>query len=134
MLLIERLSSNVVAYTATGLAASTPYHFRVRAYTSQGVSTVSNVAQATTLVDPGGSNQAPTAFDGSDTLKTTDTLEGTLDASDADADPLTYIIVAGPTHGSLLAPPDAFGNFRYQPDPGATAGSTDSIRFHVNDG
>ena len=44
--------ANATSYTATGLAAGTTYHFRVRAYNSGGDSAWSNTAQATTSVVP----------------------------------------------------------------------------------
>ena len=45
---IATLGVNIVSYQSTGLAASTPYYFRVRAYNTGGDSAFSNTASATT--------------------------------------------------------------------------------------
>lgn len=49
---IATVSSNVTSYTNSGLAASTAYTYRVRAYNSGGDSGYSNVATATTPAQP----------------------------------------------------------------------------------
>ena len=46
---IATVSSNVTAYTNTGLSANTTYRYRVRAYNASGTSGYSNIANATTL-------------------------------------------------------------------------------------
>ncbi|MCX7803962.1 MAG: Ig-like domain-containing protein, partial [Planctomycetota bacterium] len=53
----------------------------------------------------------------------------TLSASDVDGDPLTYIVVGGPSHGTLSG---AAPNLVYTPDPNWFG--SDSFTFKVNDG
>ena len=43
------LAANATAYSAIGLTASTTYYFRIRSFNSNGVSSNSNIASATTL-------------------------------------------------------------------------------------
>jgi large repetitive protein len=50
--------------------------------------------------------------------------------TDADGDPITAILVSGPTHGSLTLNPD--GSFTYTPDPNYHGG--DSFTYKPNDG
>ncbi len=49
---VAAVSANVTSYSATGLAAGTTYHFRVRASNPAGDSAYSNTASATTLQMP----------------------------------------------------------------------------------
>jgi hypothetical protein len=49
---IAMRGTNVTTYANIGLAASTTYHYRVRAYNGGGNSDYSNVASATTLPNP----------------------------------------------------------------------------------
>ena len=49
---IAVLGPNVQSYSSTGLAGSTTYHYRVRAYDGPNHSSYSNVASATTLAPP----------------------------------------------------------------------------------
>jgi len=49
---IGSVGAGVTNYTVTGLAALTPYYFRVRAYNSAGNSTYSGIANSTTLFVP----------------------------------------------------------------------------------
>jgi len=53
----------------------------------------------------------------------------TLTGADADSDPLTYTIVAPPTHGALSG---SGPNVTYTPDTGYSG--MDSFTFIVNDG
>ena len=46
--------SNVTSYTVTGLAASTLYHYQIRAYNTGGTSVSSGMTNVTTSIDPGG--------------------------------------------------------------------------------
>jgi hypothetical protein len=55
---IASLGANTTSYQSTGLAASTRYYYRVRAYNSAGNSAYSNTANATTQA---GGTTAPTA-------------------------------------------------------------------------
>ncbi|WP_298545589.1 endo-1,4-beta-xylanase [uncultured Aquimarina sp.] len=53
---IASVGSNRTSYTDNGLAASTTYSYRIRAYNTYGNSTYSNQASATTSSDTGGSS------------------------------------------------------------------------------
>jgi hypothetical protein len=57
-------------------------------------------------------------------------LSGTLMASDADNDPLTFALVAGPPNGSVSVL--ANGSFTYTPNPGFTG--SDTFAFSASDG
>lgn len=77
-----------------------------------------------------GSNRAPVAHD-SVTATTTDVaISGTLVASDADGDDLTYTITSGPSLGVVQLVNAATGEYTYL---SATAGS-DSFSFLASDG
>ena len=53
-----------------------------------------------------------------------------LNDSDADSDPLTAVVNASPTNGTVALNSD--GSFTYLPNPGYTG--TDSFTYHANDG
>lgn len=57
---------------------------------------------------------------------------GTLGASDANGDPLTYSVVGAPAHGRLNIIDISTGEFNYYPDIGYLG--ADSFTFRVNDG
>jgi hypothetical protein len=75
------------------------------------------------------SNKAPVAAPGSATTKEDTAVAVTLAASDADGDTLAYMVVAGPSHGSL----SGTGASRTY-TPAADYSGTDSFTFKVNDG
>jgi titin len=56
---IDTVGAEVTSYASTGLAGSTEYHYRVRAFNAGGHSGYSNEANATTLPDP---PQTPSAL------------------------------------------------------------------------
>ncbi|MBI5868657.1 MAG: cadherin-like domain-containing protein [candidate division Zixibacteria bacterium] len=56
----------------------------------------------------------------------------TLQAFDADGNPLTYAILSGPFHGTATGLNASTGSFTY--NPAADYVGADSIRFRVNDG
>ena len=78
------------------------------------------------------SNTAPVATNG--TLAVTqDTLAtGTLQATDADSNPLTYSIVANGSKGTAVVTNASTGAYTYTPNAGATG--ADSFTFKANDG
>ncbi|MFL5803835.1 MAG: Ig-like domain-containing protein [Roseiflexaceae bacterium] len=59
-------------------------------------------------------------------------FSGMLSASDADANALTFSIVANGSKGVVVITNAATGAFTYTPDTGAAGG--DSFTFKVNDG
>jgi VCBS repeat-containing protein len=73
-------------------------------------------------------NDAPVAEDGALTLDEDTPADGQAIATDAD--PLTYSLVTGPTHGTLLFNPD--GSFEYT--PAADYFGDDGFTFKANDG
>jgi hypothetical protein len=77
-------------------------------------------------------NRAPVAVDGA--LQTAEDTQGagTLGASDADGDPLTYSIVANGTRGVATVTDAATGAFTYVPN--ANENGADSFTFRANDG
>ncbi|TAL07200.1 MAG: tandem-95 repeat protein, partial [Verrucomicrobia bacterium] len=77
-------------------------------------------------------NRPPTAS-GQGVSTAEDTAKAiTLAGSDPDTDPLTYIIVAGPTNGSFTSINTNTGAFTYLPNPNFNG--TDAFTFRVNDG
>jgi hypothetical protein len=74
-------------------------------------------------------NNAPVANNGAVTTDQEAAVAITLTATDADADPLTYAIVSGPTNGTLSG---AAPNLTYTPAPGFFG--SDSFTFKANDG
>ncbi len=90
----------------------------------------SNIATVNVTITP--VNDAPVASNG--TLTTTeDTAKtGTLSASDVDANPLTYTIVANGTKGSAVITNAATGAYTYTPN--TDANGADSFTFKANDG
>jgi hypothetical protein len=75
------------------------------------------------------SNEAPVAQDQAVSVPQNASTSITLTASDANGDPLTYIIVASPTHGTLTG---TAPNLTYTPAAGYTG--ADSFTFKANDG
>lgn len=73
-------------------------------------------------------NQAPVAVGGSATTNENTPVNVTLSASDADADALTYKLVAAPTRGTLSG---SGANRTYTPTPGYSG--SDSLTFKVTD-
>ncbi len=88
----------------------------------------SNLATVSITVHP--VNDAPAAFDGSVTTAEDTSVSGTLSATDAENDPLTYSLVSGPQAGQLTLHAD--GSFTYT--PGANYNGGDSFTFKASDG
>jgi len=93
----------------------------------------SNVATVTITVDA--VNDAPVA--GNDSYSTDEDVALTIDAtgvlgndSDIDSDPLTAVLVSGPSNGSLTL--NADGSFTYTPEPDANGPVT--FTYKANDG
>jgi hypothetical protein len=77
-------------------------------------------------------NTAPVAQDGTLTVQKGASSSGTLVATDADNDTLTYSIVAGPSNGSVNITNTTTGAYTYTHN--GTATSSDSFTFKANDG
>jgi hypothetical protein len=80
--------------------------------------------------NPSGNN-APAASDSAITVGLGSTYNGTLSASDADADPLTYTIVAAPSMGTATITDASTGAFTYT---APNQSGNDSFTFKVSDG
>ncbi len=72
----------------------------------------------------------PVAYDQDLSTSQNFAIDGTMTASDSDADPLTYSVSSQPTHGTLLFTPD--GAFTYTPNSGYEG--ADSFTFKATDG
>jgi VCBS repeat-containing protein len=77
-------------------------------------------------------NSAPVANAGSRTLFEDTLGTGTLSATDADSNPLTYSIVTNGCKGVAMITNASTGAFTYYPNPNANG--SDSFTFKVNDG
>ena len=81
---------------------------------------------------PPAPNNAPVANSASFSIPAGASTGGTLTASDADSDPLTFSIVSPPSKGTLSLDNATTGAYTYSSFPSATG--TDSFTFKVNDG
>jgi Tol biopolymer transport system component len=86
-----------------------------------------SVTAAVVVVPP--TNQAPVALSQSIALDANTSIPVTLSATDAENNTLTYILVSGPSHGTLIGTPP---NLTYTPN--ANFSGQDSFVFKVNDG
>jgi hypothetical protein len=123
--------ANVTSVTLSNLAAGQTYYFAVAASNLAGIqSTYSReVSYTMPSSNPPAANKAPIA-NAQNLVTAEDTAKGiTLTGSDADANPLTYAVVAGPAHGTLSGVPP---NLTYT--PAANYNGSDSFSFKVNDG
>ena len=77
-------------------------------------------------------NDAPVAHSGAFSVAEGGSHSGSVGATDADGDPLTYAIVTGPSHGTLTAFDTATGAFTYTPT--GTYNGPDTFTFKANDG
>ena len=112
---IATVGSNVTAFQNTGLAASTTYNYRVRAYNSSGDSGYSNTATATTKATA--SSMHVGDLDGSSArAKRAWTATVIIVIHDANEQPLAGVTVSGSwgggTTGSVSAVTDASGRCR----------------------
>lgn len=91
---------------------------------------VSNVGTVTITVT--GPNVPPVVEDGSITTSQNTPVNGTLVATDANDDPLTYSIVENGTLGTAVITDANTGAFTYTPNDDVTG--TDTFTFIANDG
>ncbi|HZE96062.1 MAG TPA: Ig-like domain-containing protein [Planctomycetota bacterium] len=87
----------------------------------------SNVAVVTIVIAP--VNDPPVALPGAASLLEDSSVTFTLSATDVDSPSLTYVIVSGPTQGTLSL---AGASATYTPNPNANG--TDSFTFQASDG
>ncbi|HAA03994.1 MAG TPA: hypothetical protein DCE18_11535, partial [Syntrophobacteraceae bacterium] len=89
---------NVTTYTVTGLNSGTTYYFVATSHTNTGAeSGFSNQVSTTTPVV----NTAPVASSGSLSVSGKNPAYGSLIATDADGNALTYSIVSAPSKGTV---------------------------------
>jgi PKD repeat protein len=93
---------------------------------------VDNSNTATVSIDILQANRAPVANDLSVSVSEDSSVNGSLTASDADGDSLTYALVNNGSLGSAFLTNITTGSFTYTPN--ANANGTDSFSFKVNDG
>ncbi len=78
------------------------------------------------------SNRTPTLSPAQTGQSATGVVSGSLNAADADGDPLTFTVNTNPAHGTVAV--DGAGQFRYTPDvASAHTGVTDSFTVTVSD-
>ena len=94
-----------------------------RALSASEISALATVAPA---------NTAPVATNGTLAVSQDTPASGTLQATDADSNPLTYSIVANGTKGTAVVTNASTGAYTYTPNAGATG--ADSFTFKANDG
>jgi hypothetical protein len=115
------------ATTVSGLVEGQNYYFVLKAVNTAGLESAPS-AEVSYLV-PLPPNTAPVAAD--DTVNTNEdqTVALTLSATDAEGNALSYLIVGGPSMGTLSG---SAPNLTYTPK--ADANGTDSFTFVANDG
>ncbi|HEX4983254.1 MAG TPA: LamG-like jellyroll fold domain-containing protein, partial [Ilumatobacteraceae bacterium] len=89
----------------------------------------SEIAELATVVP---ANTPPVATDGSLGVVQDTAATGTLQATDAEADPLTFSIVSNGSKGTASITNASTGAFSYTPNAGVTG--TDTFTFKANDG
>ena len=90
----------------------------------------SNTATISLTIDS--INDAPLAFDSSDTTDEDSDASGTLQGSDIDGDSLSYSIVTPPQHGAVTLVGGSGAAYSYSPDDNYYG--TDSFSYKTNDG
>ena len=128
------LGSAVVTDAATGAFTYTPKPtsaapIRSRSRANDGT-VDSNVATVTVTITP--INDAPVANDASITTTENTPISGTLSASDADGQALTFSILSNGTRGTPVITDSATGAFTYTPN--ANVSGADSFTFQASDG
>jgi len=117
------VAPNLTYTPNNGFTGSDNFTFKVNDGTTN-----SNVATVSLFLDPG-VNLAPVANDQSVSLAEDVPTAIVLTATDANADPLTFIIVSPPAHGSVTG---TGSNVTYSPSLNYTG--SDQFTFKANDG
>jgi hypothetical protein len=120
---LSGIAPNLTYTPSANYTGSDSFTFKVNDGTAD-----SNVATVSITVR--GPNHPPVASNTSVTVSAGSTAAIMLIASDADNDPLTYIVVIPPAHGQLSSGTSA--NRTYTPSPGYIG--PDSFTFKANDG
>jgi hypothetical protein len=120
---------NQTSYTCTELQEGTSYFFAVTAYDANNNESDYSV-ELPYLVPV--ANHSPVANDDTITTAEDTPITGTLEASDADGNSLTYGIVQQPSNGSVTITDVSSGAYTYTPN--ANSNGSDSFTFNVNDG
>jgi hypothetical protein len=116
---------NKATCTVSNLDSSKTYYFVATAYDASGnESGYSNEVKYT--------NRAPVASNGTLSVAAGASASGTLKATDADGDALTYSIVSKGTKGSATISSASTGAFTYKANAGASG--TDTFTFRASDG
>ena len=125
--LIGTINNNTTTtYADSTVSNDTTYYYVLRAYNGSIESANSNEVSATPV-----SNIAPVANNAPLYVLKDTTAIGTLTASDADSDPLTYSIVANGSLGTVTITNASTGAFQYVPNAGVTG--SDSFTFKAAD-
>lgn len=101
-------------------------------YTIENTTSVTKTTPALTSGSTTIVEAPPVAEDGDVTVTENKTASGTLNASDANGDPLTFSIVNNSLHGTVKLTDANKGGFTYTPVSGYTG--SDSFTFKANDG
>jgi hypothetical protein len=120
-------NNTTASYTDTSVTNNTTYYYVMRAFNGSTESGNSNEVS----VRPS-TNTAPVASNGVLYPLKNNTAYGTLVATDAENDTLTYILLSVPALGVVTITNAATGVYQYVPNLNATG--TDSFTFRVNDG
>lgn len=125
-------TSTMTTFSDAGLNPSTTYTYNVSAFDAAANNSAPSQA---TVVNTPGSGSAPVANnDGYGTNKDVALIvaaPGVLsNDADADGNPLTAVLISGPTHGTLTL--NANGSFVYTPAAGYSG--ADSFTYRANDG
>ena len=121
--------------TSSGGAAAANVVLRASSKGGAGIENSAQVAYASpplTVSTVTKVDNPPYAADSGITTGENKDVSSTLRATDADGDPLTFTIVASPTHGWATITGTATGKFTYAPNSGYSG--SDSFTFKANDG
>ncbi len=125
--LLTTITNNITnSYNDSTITNYFNYYYVIRSFDGTQESPNSNEAHAY----PRG-NFAPVAINGTHYGVSDNTSIGTLIASDADGDPLTYTITSNGTQGTASITNSATGAYQYVPNPSFTG--TDSFTFRADD-
>ena len=120
---LTTVAQNVTTYNNTSLTPATEYCYQVRATNLGGNSAYTSTVCAYT-------NRTPVAQAGTLAVTEDVSASGTLTATDADGNTLSYSVVTAPTKGAVTLGTN--GSYTYAPNLNTTG--ADSFTFKANDG